>query len=452
MSHKSRIRIMFWDRECREKLYYPGHAHGFLCAPARSGKFTCTLAYMLGDFAGSCLVIDPKGQACAVTARWRRQHLGQKVYRIDPFNLLPTLPGVKWCPPLAQFDPMATLSPKSRTFAADADNVAEACLPYSQVNDPHWIDGGRMLVSGVVMALKARWPKETLVTVYRVVSGPDLFLFAQDACEWAATNGGGQFIVERLARYAAQGASENKETLCMVSAAATALQFIGNTCIAESLSGSTLNFEAMKREKITSYLILPGEYLGGNCMKWFRLVAASFTGAMMREPSRQVPVLGIFDEYKSAVGKVGVIEAAMGLGAGYGFQLVPVLQDLNQLRELHPEGWETFLANSGFRIFFAPRDKTTSDYVSDMAGDMEVRSVAKSLSEDRRTNETQVNLSFVQHSRKYLLPYETRDLGDGEALIFGENIPGVIRSGRLPYYLGKEFRFDPDPYEFGRRR
>ncbi len=143
MNHASRIRIMFWDRACREKLYYPGHAHGFLCAPARSGKFTCTLAYMLGEFGGSCLIIDPKGQACGVTARWRRQRLGQKVYRIDPFNLMPSLPGVKWCPPLAQFDPMATLNPKSRSFAADADNIAEACLPYSQLVDPHWTDGGR---------------------------------------------------------------------------------------------------------------------------------------------------------------------------------------------------------------------------------------------------------------------------------------------------------------------
>jgi hypothetical protein len=80
-----------------------------------------------------------------------------------------------------------------------------------------------------------------------------------------------------------------------------------------------------------------------------------------------------------------------------------------------------------------------------------VRGVSKSLSEDRRTKETQVNLGFTQHGRKYLLPYETRNLGDGEALIFGENIPGVIRCGRLPYWLSKEFKFDPDPYEFGRR-
>ena len=59
---------------------------------------------------------------------------------------------------------------------------------------------------------------------------------------------------------------------------------------------------------------------------------------MMREPSRDVRVLGLFDEYRDAVGKVGVIEAAMGLGAGYGFQLLVCVQGLNQMVELQPEG------------------------------------------------------------------------------------------------------------------
>ena len=83
------------------------------------------------------------------------------------------------------------------------------------------------------------------------------------------TNGVG-FISERLSRYAADGKTENKETLCMISSATTAMSFIGNQCIADSLSRSTLRWEDLKREPITVYLILPGAYLGGNCMKWFR--------------------------------------------------------------------------------------------------------------------------------------------------------------------------------------
>ncbi len=106
-------------------------------------------------------------------------------------------------------------------------------------------------------------------------------------------------------------------------------------------------------------------------------MAGCFVDAVMRSTRRTVPVLGLLDEFKSAVGRLGVIETAMGLASGYGLQLLPVFQNLSQLQELYPQGRETFLANSGFRIFFAPRDKTTSDYISDMAGVYSVLGVSQ---------------------------------------------------------------------------
>lgn len=454
MSRRDRIRLGYYDFTFNGTLWYPGAAHGFLCAPARSGKFRDVMAQMLATWRGSCFVIDPKGQACACTSRHRAKKLGQEVWRLDPFNMLPNLPGVKWCPRLAQVDPIADLNPRSDGFGADADNIAEAVIPETlHREDSHWVESARGLVSGLVMFLKARFPRETLATVFHVVSGRDVFLVAQNACRWAEANGLTDFMAERLARFADADAPHNKEVRSMVSTAITALRFIGNRAIATSLSGSSFGFGEMKRRPITVYLILPGEYLGGNCMRWFRLIAGTAVDAYMREPSRKVPVLGVFDEYKSAVGKLGVIEAFMGLGAGYGCQLLPVLQNLSQLKELHPEGWETFLANSGFKIFFAPRDKTTSDYLSDMCGLSEARTVSKSISEGRN-GELSVNLSFAQHVRQYLLPHETRNLGSNEMLVFGEDVPGVIRAGRRPYFLSPDFKgcFDPDPYEYGKEK
>ncbi len=445
-----RIRLAYRDRACTQPLYFPGRSHGFLCAPARSGKFTTILAQILGSFPGSCLYVDPKGQGCAVACRFRSQVLRQKVYRLDPFNLMERLPGVRCCPPLAQVDPLAHLDPTSRSFGAESDNISEASITADSHGDSHWTYGARGLTSGVIMALKARWPKETLATVYRIISGPDLFLFAQDACQYATSNGGGDFIVERLARYAAACASENRETLSIVSTAITQLQFIGNQCISDSLSGSTFSFEQMKCEPITCFLILPGEFLGGNCMKWFRLIVGTAVDAFMREASRCVPVLGVLDEFKSAVGKLSVVETAMGLSAGYGLQLLNVFQNLSQIKELWPQGFETFLANSGFQVYFAPRDRTTADYVSDMCGVTEVRNISKSMSEGR--GGLSVNLGYGQQARKYLLPQEARWIGNDEALILGEGIPGVIRAGRRPYYLSPEFKgvFDLDPYEIGK--
>ena len=452
MRGDGRIRIGYRDRTCCEPLFYPGRAHGFLCAPSRAGKFRDLIAEILFSWPFSCLYIDSKGQACGVTARYRHEKLGQEVYRLDPFNLMESLPGVRWIPPLAQFDPMFPLNPRSDTFAADSDNIAELCLPLGAHNERHWVDAGRGGGSGVIMYLKKWFPKETLATVYHIVSGPDLFLVAEDALRRAAsgdeTDG---FIADRLARFASPDSRDNRETRSVISAMTTGLQFIGNKCIAKSLSGSTFDFGEMKRRPITVYLILPGQYLGdGNCSKWFSLIAGCAIDGWFRQTSRKVRVLGVFDEFKSAVGKLSIVETVMGLGAGYGIQLLNVFQNLSQLQELWPQGWETFLANSGYRVFFAPQDRTTSDYLSDMCGVTEIRTISKSLSE-KPDGETSVNLSFGQHARKYMLPHETRNnLGKNEALIFGEGLPGVIRSGRRAYTLG-EFRScgDPDPCEYG---
>ncbi len=453
MNLERRIRIMYRNRLCLERLFYPGPAHGFLCAAARTGKFTCVLAPILFSWLSSILSIDPKGQACAVSWR-RRKALGQKVYRLDPFNLMERLPGVTECPPLAKVDPMKHLDPASKTFAADADNIAEGGVPHNPRSDPYFVDAARELGSGAIMQTKKWWPEKTLVDVYHTIAGPELQYFAQDAMpggpRWSSSPEH-QFIIDRLA-FAASAAPDDRHFQSVVSELRVAWQFIGNACIAESMSKSTLEPEDMTREPITVYKIVPGEYLGGNTSNWLRLMSGTFVDAVMRSTYRSVPVLGLLDEFKSAVGRLGVIETAMGLGAGYGLQLLPVFQNLSQLQELYPDGWETFLANAGFRIFFAPRDKTTSDYVSDMCGVTEVRGISKSIG-IRPDGGLSVGVGYSGQQRRVFLPHETRcNLGNDEALVFGDypGTGGFIRAGRKPYFLDPEWAgcFDPDPYEY----
>jgi type IV secretory pathway TraG/TraD family ATPase VirD4 len=122
-----KIRLGYWDKTCKDPLSYAGDAHGILCSPTRRGKFSCVLCQMLLTAEHSCFVIDPKGQAAAVTGRYRRDVLKQDVYLLNPFNILPEyLADFKH----AQYDPIASkLDPDSETFEADADNLAEGCLP-----------------------------------------------------------------------------------------------------------------------------------------------------------------------------------------------------------------------------------------------------------------------------------------------------------------------------------
>ena len=444
---------MYRDRTCAA----PQRQGAWLPLRSRAvGKFICVLAQMLFSWLFSLLMIDPKGQGCAVTWRHPGANARAKVYRLDPFNLMERLPGVEECPPQARIDPMARLRADSMTFGADADNIAEALVPHDPQGESYFVNAARSLVSGVIMQLKQWWPDQTtLVDVYHTIAGPMLSAFARDAMP-----GGGryssrpehQFIIDRLSLVANAG-QDDRHVHSVVSTANVALQFMGNSCIAESLSASTLTPEDMTREPITCYQILPGEHLGGNTSNWFRLMSGTFVDAVMRSTYRTVPVLGLLDEFKSAVGRLGVIETAMGLAAGYGLQLLPVFQNLSQLQELYPRGWETFLANSGFRIFFAPRDKTTSDYISDMCGVSEARGISKSMSV-RPDGGLAVGLGYSPQPRRCFLPHETRDLRNDEALVFGD-IPGFIRAGRRPYFVPDERGrnewagcYDPDPYEY----
>lgn len=245
-----RIRLAYRDLSCTQLLYFPGRSHGFLCAPARSGKFTAILSQILMTWPGSLMHVDPKGHGCAVCGRFRAEKLAQKTYRLDPFNLMERLSGVKYCPPLAQIDPMAPLDPASDRYAAEADNIAEAAITSDGHADSHWVNGARGLTSGVIMALKMRRPKETLATVYRIISGPDLFIFAKDACDHAASRGGGDFIIERLARYAAPGAAENREMLSIISTAIDA--FMRETARTSPFSACWMNSNPPFRSSASS--------------------------------------------------------------------------------------------------------------------------------------------------------------------------------------------------------
>jgi type IV secretion system protein VirD4 len=67
------------------------------------------------------------------------------------------------------------------------------------------------------------------------------------------------------------------------------------------------------------------------------------------------PVLYLLDEFAS-LGHLAPVERAMGLMAGYGVQLWPVLQDIHQLRATYGHRAGTFLSNAGVLQVFGVND------------------------------------------------------------------------------------------------
>jgi type IV secretion system protein VirD4 len=95
---------------------------------------------------------------------------------------------------------------------------------------------------------------------------------------------------------------------------------------------------------------------------------------------------------------------AMGLLAGYGVQLWPILQDLSQLQDLYPHRWRSFLANAGVVQAFGVNDAGTAEYLSSLLGTRTVivRHEGRSMDGKQRGTE-----NYGPASRPLLMPHET---------------------------------------------
>ena len=447
------IRIGYWDRTCKTALYYPHDSHLILTAPAGAGKGRDILVPSLLEYDGSVVVIDPKGQLAAVCGPYlaRKKH---RVFALNPFRILP-----KNLAPLAAagFNPLTVLDPTSLSFGADCDSLAEAIVYTEGVGDnaAYFSDSARQLVSGLIMVLAAYAPpdKKNLVNLYEIISGTTRFYsFVRRALKIGGALG--ILISGRLGRFNVARAEENnKELTGIINSARTQIGFMGNEAIASSLlaPGPVLRFSDLRQKPAVVFLILPTRYLATSA-KWFRLVIAAAMADLLREEGGPVPVLAMLDEF-AQLGTLKVMSDIMGIGRGYKLQLWPVLQDLNQLEELYPKRWQTFLSNAGAQLFFAPRDLKTAEYVSKKCGDRQVNTKTRSVSESawgprESVDNIGVSTGYGADAVPYLKPHQVAEIGGDEMLVFGENIAGVIRAGRKPYWKMAECRgkYSPDPY------
>ena len=100
------------------------------------------------------------------------------------------------------------------------------------------------------------------------------------------------------------------------------------------LGRSDFRFADLKRRNVSVFLVLPPDRLA-TYARWLRLMLAQGLTDLARAPSSPArSVLFLLDEF-AALGRLEPVERAMGLMAGYGIQLWPILQDVHQLRALY---------------------------------------------------------------------------------------------------------------------
>jgi type IV secretion system protein VirD4 len=397
-------------------------------APTRSGKGVGTIVPNLLTADRSIICVDPKGENAKIAGD-ARQSFGP-VHVLDPFGIAGR--------PSAAFNPMAGFDAENIDVAEDVSTLADA-LVFDEPGlsgDAHWNEEAKALIAGLLLHVLASQPEErrTLTMLrYFLTLAPEAFRNVLGEMQGSdAVNG---LIARAANRHLGKS---DREASGVLSTAQRHTHFLDSPRMTEVLARSDFRFGDLKTNTATVFLVLPPDRLAAYS-RWLRLlVAQSLTEMARTSPSPQrsaPPVLYLLDEF-AALGHLAPIERAMGLMAGYGVQLWPIVQDIHQLRATYGQRAGTFLSNAGVLQVFGVNDHESARLFADLLGQETVvfNTAARALDSEKS------GLSFAeQHvGRPLLTPDEVRNLPAGSELLF---IAGrrPITATKLRYYGDPEF-------------
>ena len=415
-------------------LHYSGDQHLITISAPRTGKFTCAIAPALLTYPASCIVVDPKGQAAAVTARARRE-MGQKVFFLNPFNLH----GL----PDSGFNPLRLLDPKGDTFAADAAALSEALIIYSG-GDTHWTDGARSLVECLIMwvCLTEENPSLPQVRDFLCLPPADFQAIMKKISAHAFFP-----MAQNAARFAGEDFRDNPG---IISKAMIQTALLGEPLAARSLSSHSFDWQELKTGKATVYLILPAQYIQSHA-RWLRLLLVSAIYRLSTAEKGERSVLFVLDEF-TQLGKLNAISSAFNLSAGYGIQLWLIFQSLPALEAVYGQDNESFLAGAGVTQIFRVNDAKTADYFSKRAGKYTKKVSSWSQQEISRKQAargfTGVNPSIGEVAVDLLSPQNLYGFSASKGLLFVNGLEHPVNYDRVEYFRAAEYagKFDPDPF------
>ena len=442
------------DAETGRLLRYDGPAHLLTLAPTRAGKGVGTVIPNLLTADRSVLVIDPKGENARIAGEARRRF--GAVHVLDPFGVTGMVS--------SGYNPLDRLHPASPDLGEDAASLSEALVmdPPGQVSEAHWNEEAKALLSGLIMFAVAHEDegRKTLATVREYLTLPPaktraLLELMQDS------DAAGGLIARAANRFL--GKSE-REAASVMSSAQRHTHFLDSPRIATATARSDFRFSALRHAVTSVFLVLPPNRLDAYS-RWLRLLVAQALNDIARDaeqgatrgngqgnapsgaqeaserpsqrlpapnPALAAPALFLLDEF-AALGRLEAVERAMGLMAGYGLQLWPILQDMSQLKDLYGARANTFVANAGVLQTFGVNDYETAKWLSQSIGQETTAYRTESYRPGDATS-TSINVT----GRALLTPDEIMQIPADMQLLRIQGQPPVA-ARKIRFYADREF-------------
>lgn len=410
------------DPNTARLLRYEGPAHLMTIAPTRTGKGVGTIIPNLLTADRSVICIDPKGENARITGR-ARERFGP-VHVLDPFGVT----GKR----SSAFNPLERLEPHSLDIAEDANTLADALVfdEPGMAGEAHWNEEAKALIAGLILfTIVAEPPGRRHLGRLREHLTLSPQSFADLLLRMQAMDEAGGLVARAANRHLGKS---DREAAGVLSAAQRHTHFLDSPRMTAVLDRSDFRFADLKRNNATVFLVLPPDRLS-TYSRWLRLLITQSLTDMARDPATPArPVLYLLDEF-AALGHLAPVGRAMGLMAGYGVQLWPILQDIHQLRAIYGQRAGTFLSNTAVLQVFGVNDVETAGLIARSIGKTDAHYVTRSWSEGKTSSSEHISARDLINADEIMrLP------ADQMILLRQGQRPAWVR--KIRYHDDNEFR------------
>lgn len=403
-------------------IYATPEHHTLIVARTRTGKGTRVIVPTLLRYIGSALIIDPKGENAAITARTRRDGLREKVHIVNPWHELPEVfTGLGFQP--ATYNPLDALDRNDPNIVATAQSLAATiCPPATHDKDGFWQGSAASVLAAVFLWLADQpGERKTLARARELVSMSRNRFTKEVLSKMAVSSAFGGAIREMASQYIDLADETYSGIMANVN---EATKFLSDPQIKASTETSSFALEDLIRSRTTIYLVIPPDRINTQ-RTWLRLIVAAAMHAFKRFPHHERPAHRcqfLIDEF-AALGRIEDLPRDIATMSGYGVDFTLIVQGLDQLKDLYRDAAGTILSNCAFKWFCNVSDLESAKYVSETLGKATKRTVGKSKSSnvsghgDSESDTT----SYGEMGRSLLNPDEVLNLGRDVAIALNPN-------------------------------
>ncbi len=445
-------------------LWYDGAGGVLVVAGARSGKLRDLLGYNIcsGVLRGNVLVLDMKGELAAISQDQTKDRKFCLYWNPRGLHDLPQ----------HRINPVDFLKRGSPTLVADTKLLCENLVPASGSPQAVYFERrAQEFLEAVILTLVKIKGVLTLPDLYETINlipgGTDAWLdFAFEMSE-----AGYPVSVRIEEEIAASREDSTGGFQGILGEIFKALSPLSDPILRESVSppfDASLADLCNPQRKYQVYLMPPAEYVDA----WAPIIKAMFVAGMVyksRAPDAPKQTW-ILDEC-AQLGGFPLVTKLFSYGAGIGIRPVAVLQSAAQAKSIGPDAEVIIPSSAACRIYFALRDLTSAQTVSQMLGVQTLYYDDELLHERARHSKQQAlravlnnqNLldaglehahwkreaqhKSVQH-RWLRTADEVLNTPGDKAYIFVDGLEHPIYADRKPYYEQRFMagRFHPNPY------